>query len=97
MGGYGSGKRYDARIRVEECLTFPTSWLLQNSYFALSVGQTRYFSLTWSEDRNNSVYLLTGNIALFAPCQMRLYLGSTGQVVYLHATVAPSSSRECVS
>jgi hypothetical protein len=86
MGGYRSGRRYDAKELVEECHTFPASWMLQNNYFDLGVGQKEYHSFTWRNYCNEPLYTLTADLERVAPCQMRLYLGSTRQVVYLHST-----------
>jgi hypothetical protein len=84
-GGYGSGRRYDATELVEECHTFPASWMLQNNYFDLGVGR-EYHSITWRNYCNEPLYTLTAVLERVAPYQMRLYLGITRQVVYLHST-----------
>jgi hypothetical protein len=81
MGGYPSGRRYDAKVRVEKCLTFGASWLLQNNYFDLSVGQVKYISLTWRNYGNEAVYTLAADIERVSDFQIRLYLRSTEQIL----------------
>ena len=86
MGGYGSGRRYEAKRRVEESITLATSWMLQNNYLDLGVGQRGFHTITWRNYRNELRYVLTADLERVSSYEMRLYLSSTRQLVYLHST-----------
>ena len=86
QGGYRSGRRYEAKERVEQCITLSLSWMLQNDYLDLGVGHTKYPAITWSNYRYEPTYQLTAELERLSQYEMRLYLRNTGQVVYLHPT-----------
>jgi hypothetical protein len=86
MGGDGSGGRYGPKRPVEECFTFSSSWMLQNNYFELVVAQSRYHTITWSNCLGQPVYTVTINLERASTDEMRLYVETTRQVVYLHST-----------
>jgi hypothetical protein len=86
MGGYRSGRRYEAKERVEQCITLSLSWMLQNDCLDLGVGHTKYSAITWSNYRCEPTYQLTAELERLSQYEMRLYLRNTGQVVYLHPT-----------
>jgi hypothetical protein len=50
MGGVGSGRErgFSGKMLVEDCLILNSSWLLQNNYFDVEVGQTAYRSISWT-------------------------------------------------
>ena|SRR2546422_9535406 len=86
MGGYGSGRGYEAKRRVEECISIGTSWMLQNNYLDLGVGQRGYHTIAWKDYSNELRYILSVDLERVSSYDMRLYLGSTGQIVSLHST-----------
>jgi hypothetical protein len=87
MGGYGSGGwHYGPKTQVEQCIILSSSWLLQNHYFDLGVGHRAHLSLRWLNYFKEPIYTLTGELDRVSPHLMRLYLCSTGQVVYLQST-----------
>ena len=54
MGGYGSGSRYNSKRIVEESISLDTSWMLQNSYLDLAVGQRGHHAILWKNYRGES-------------------------------------------
>jgi hypothetical protein len=86
MGGYWSGRRSGAKRRVEQCLALGLPWMLKNHYLDLGVCESADHSITWSNYRNDPIYTLTFELARASLDRMRLYLHTTTQAVYLHAT-----------
>lgn len=86
MGCYGSGRRYEAKRRVEQSIALSISWLLQNNYLDLGVGQRGYNTITGRGYRGELRYTLTVDLERLSLYQMRLYLGNTDQVVCLNST-----------
>ena len=89
MGGYGSGKRYEAKRRVEESITLATSWMLQNNYLDLGVGQSGHHTITWKTYHGELRYILAADLERLSSSEMRLYLYDTGQSVYIDSTALP--------
>lgn len=86
MGGHQSDKRYGARRRVEQCIALSSSWMLQNNYLDLSVGQRGFHTIIWRNYHNEPRHILTAELEHSASNEMRLYLSSTRQIVSLHST-----------
>lgn len=86
MGGYGSGRHYGPKRRVEESISLATSWMLHNDYLDLGVGLREFHTIIWRNYHNEPRYILTAELEHAASNEMRLYLRNTGQVVYLHST-----------
>jgi hypothetical protein len=86
MGGYGSGKRYGAKRRVEESLSLTCSWLLQRGFFDLCVGKSEHHTITWNNYRGVPVYNLVIEIECLRIDEVRLYLFSSRQAVHLRPT-----------
>jgi len=87
MGGYGSGGRHDSKRLVEESISLDTSWMLQNNNLDLAMGQRGHHAITWKNYRGELRYILSVDLERVSLCEMRLYLRTTGQVIYLHSTV----------
>jgi hypothetical protein len=86
MGGYGSGRRYGAKRRVEQCVILTASWLLQHNYLDLPVGSRKYHTITWANRRNETIYVLGADIERPSTDKIGLDLCSTKQAVYLSPT-----------
>lgn len=60
--------------------------MLQNNYLDMGVGQRGFHTFTWRNYRNEPSYILTVKVERPSSNEMRLYLSSTGQIVYFHST-----------
>ncbi len=78
MGGFGSGRRSDSKRRVEESISLDTSWMLQNSYFDLGVGQRGHHTITWKTYHGELRYILAAGLE-----RLFLYLINTQNGLYI--------------
>src|SRR5438105_4791620 len=83
---YWRSRDYVAKERVEQCITLSLSWMLQNNYLDLGMGQVRNHAIVWRNYDNLPVYALTADLEHVSPHGMRLYLHNTDQVVHMDAT-----------
>jgi len=86
MGGAGSGNFRGAKRTVQDCHTLACSWLLKNHFFDVDVKLKKERStLSWS-DNGNGFYYTHLDLQRTSLIEMRLFLYTSGQLVYLIAT-----------
>ena len=75
------------RYEVEECVVLSASWMLQNSYFGLTIGQQITRKVIWQTWTWQPLYTAHITLTRKADDEMQMSLDETGQRVELRPTL----------